>query len=83
MSEVDMTQGHATEQVMSFLFNQEGVVLRNVKLFVGDRPDITDADLVREMHSALVQERMRKAKVSAEYVDSRPTVNVESFLASL
>lgn len=71
------------EQVMSFLFDQDGITLRNVKLFVGDQPAISEAELLRELHSAFVQERSGTAKVTRVFQDDRPTVDVERFLACL
>jgi|GEM_PF-4829559 len=73
----------AEDQVMAFLFNQEGITLRNLKLFLGEQPMISKDDICREMHSAFMQERMGTAKVSRTFEDLRPTVNVEEFLASL
>jgi hypothetical protein len=78
-----MSQATVKEQVFAFLFDQEGVKLRNIKLFVGDKDNVTEDDILAEMHQAFIQERMGTAKVSTVFEDDRPTVDVEKFLSQL
>jgi hypothetical protein len=78
-----MTENNVKDQVLSFLFDQEGVTLRNIKLLVGDNQIVTEDEIWSEMHSALVQERMGTADVSTVFDDNRPTVDVEKFLSTL
>jgi len=71
------------DRMMSFLFGRKGVVLRNIKFFRGDRELVSEEEFCHQVHSAVMQERMGKARTSAMFQDDTPTVSVREFVATL
>jgi len=78
-----MAEQRKKDRMMSFLFGREGVVLRNIKFFRGDRDLVTEEEFCHQAHSAVMQERMGKARVSPEFQDDTPTVSVRAFVSTL
>jgi hypothetical protein len=71
------------DRLMDLLFHQEGRTLVNVKFCRGDGDKVTEADLREQMHSALMQRRMRTADVSTDFAEDEKTIDVRELVASL
>jgi hypothetical protein len=71
------------DRMMSFLFGREGVVLRNIKFFRGDRELVSEEEFCHQVHSAVMQERMGKARVTPMFKDESPPISVREFIATL
>jgi hypothetical protein len=66
-----------------FLFSK-GKTLVDLKCFRGDRPNISEQELRDQIHSAFMQKKMGRAKVSSDApVASVSPINVRDFIASL
>jgi len=49
----------------AFLF-ADGIELQDFRCFRGDREDVDPEDIKKQIHSAFVQKKMKRATVSAE-----------------
>ena len=70
-------------RMMSVLFGRDGVVLRNIKFFRGDRELVSEEEFCHQAHSAAMQERMGKARVSPMFKDETPAIGVRAFISTL
>lgn len=70
-------------KLLSFFFEGGDKNLVNVKLFRGLRDLVSQDDLCAQVHSAFMQKRMGKAKVTTELDTGVRKVNVREFVASL
>ena len=78
-----MTMTGKKDRMMSFLFGREGVVLRNIKFFRGDRELVSEEEFCHQVHSAVMQERMGKARAIPMFKDESPTISVREFISTL
>ena len=68
----------------ALLFGAEGVDLLDFKCFRGDRPDVDEADIKKQIHSAFMQRKMKRASVSVTApVPNVPLQDVKEFVAGL
>ena len=71
------------EKLSSFLFDGSDRELLNMKFFRGTRDLVSPEELCEQVHSAFMQERMGKARVT-EWLDlGVAKINVQEFLATL
>jgi hypothetical protein len=66
------------------LFGTDGTELLDFKCFRGDRPDVSEDEIRDQIHSAIMQKRMKRATISAD--PPRPDVprtNVREFVQDL
>ena len=67
----------------AFLFPEDGQLI-DLKCFRGDRDDVSEAEMMEQLHNAQMQRRMKRAVVSARPpVSGVATVNVREFVAEL
>ena len=71
------------EKLSAFLFDREDRKVVNIKFFRGPRDLVSTEELCAQVHSAFMQKRMGKARVTDWLEPSVTKVNVEQFIATL
>ncbi|MEQ1929647.1 MAG: hypothetical protein ABL957_03825 [Parvularculaceae bacterium] len=69
----------------SLLFGSDGAGVADFKCFRGDRDDVSEDDLRDQIHSALMQKRMKRASISKDAPRKAPIVsqNIREFVKGL
>ena len=74
---------HKEDVVETFLFSSD-TELVDFKCFRGDKDDISEEELRQQIHSAFMQKKMGRAKITTTAPKPKAVpVNVKDFVASL
>ena len=69
----------------AFVFPEEGIELLDFRCFRGDRADVSPEEIKKQIHSAFMQKKMKRAIVSSEppKAPGAAAQNVREFVAEL
>lgn len=71
------------EAALALLFSQKGVKIEDVKFFIGGASSASEEAVWGELHSAFVQEKEGKARVTTSFHDPAEIKSGREFLLSL